>query len=42
MNNQNKVVGIIKGGVVSFEERDTNENQGFVPIDLVIENYNLY
>lgn len=30
------VVGIIKGGIASMEESDTSENQGFIPIHLVI------
>lgn len=37
---ENKVIGIIKGGVDSFVEEHENENQGFVPIHLAIEHYN--
>ena len=36
VNEQNEVVGIIKGGVESCDESQTNVNQGFVPIHLVV------
>ncbi|MBU3101702.1 MULTISPECIES: reverse transcriptase domain-containing protein [Clostridium] len=39
LNDQNKVVGIIKGGVVSNTESETNENQGFVPLDIVLTHF---
>ena len=37
LNKAGKVVGIIKGGIDSLAEDATNENQGFVPIHLVLE-----
>lgn len=39
LNAANEIVGIIKGGVVSFEG-DDNENQGFVPIHLILDHMN--
>ena len=32
-----KAIGIIKGGVDSLEEDETNDYQGFVPINLVVD-----
>ncbi len=40
LDKQNKVVGIIKGGVVNSEDQKANENQGFVPLDIVLEHFN--
>lgn len=37
LNEDLEVVGIIKGGIVTLSEDDANENQGFVPIHLVID-----
>lgn len=37
LNQQKKIVGIVKGGVASMEEVDNNENQGFIPIQLVLD-----
>ena len=39
LNNKNKVVGIIKGGVISFEESEIDQNQGFVPFNLVLSHF---
>ena len=40
LNNQNKVVGIIKGAPASLDECEDDENRGFVPIDIVLSHYN--
>lgn len=37
LDSNGEVVGIIKGGIVSPEQDATKENQGFVPIHLVLE-----
>lgn len=37
LNENEEIIGIIKGGIVSFSEDDINENQGFVPIHCVLE-----
>ena len=37
LDSDHNIVGIIKGGIVSMEQDDQCENQGFVPIHLVIE-----
>lgn len=37
LNSNNEAVGIIKGGIVSLSEDDNNENQGFVPLDIVMD-----
>lgn len=37
LNKAGKVVRIIKGGIDSLTEDAINENQGFVPIHLVLE-----
>lgn len=37
LNSDYEVVGIIKGGIQTLSEEDTNENQGFVPIHLALE-----
>ena len=36
-NSKNEIIGIIKGGVTSFDETDTTDKQGFVPIHLILE-----
>lgn len=36
-NSNHEAIGIIKGGIVSIEDDDINENQGFIPIHLAIE-----
>jgi len=35
LNRYYEVIGIIKGGVETFDESDTSSNQGFIPIDIV-------
>ena len=37
LNSDNEAIGIIKGGIVSLKDDDQNENQGFVPLHLVLE-----
>ena len=37
LNSDNEAIGIIKGGIVSLNDDDQNENQGFVPLHLVLE-----
>lgn len=37
LDNNNQVVGVTKGGVPSMNESDKNENQGFIPIHIVLE-----
>lgn len=37
LDSDHNIVGIIKGGIVSMEEDDQCENQGFVPIHLILE-----
>ena len=37
LNEQLEAIGIIKGGIASLEDDETNENQGFIPIHLAIE-----
>ncbi len=37
LNENEEIIGIIKGGIVSLSEDDINENQGFVPIHCVLE-----
>ena len=37
LDSDHNIVGIIKGGIVSMEEDDQCENQGFVPIYLTLE-----
>lgn len=37
LNEKQEVIGIIKGGIVTMDEDDSNENQGFIPIHLVVE-----
>ena len=37
LNSDNEAVGIIKGGIVSLKDDDQNENQGFVPLHLVLK-----
>lgn len=37
MNRDYEVVGIIKGGIVSLSDDPVDENQGFVPIHVVLE-----
>ena len=37
LDSQNAIVGIIKAGIASLSEDTDNENQGFVPIHLVLE-----
>jgi hypothetical protein len=37
VNSDYEAVGIIKGGIVSLAEDTNNENQGFVPLHLVLE-----
>lgn len=39
-NNSNEVIGIIEGGIASTKEDDSNDNQGFIPIHLVLESLN--
>lgn len=38
LNSNNEAIGIIKGGIVTFTEDETNENQGFIPLYLALEN----
>ena len=37
LNSNYEVVGIIKGGIQTLGDDDTNENQGFVPIHVALE-----
>ena len=37
LNSENEAIGIIKGGIVNLSKDDSNENQGFVPIHLVMD-----
>lgn len=37
LNSNYEVVGIIKGGIQTLGDEDTNENQGFIPIHLALE-----
>ena len=37
LNMQRKVIGLIKGGVVSENEADKNDRQGFVPINIIMK-----
>ena len=37
LNSNHEAIGIIKGGIVSLSEDSDNENQGFVPLHLVLE-----
>lgn len=37
LNENEEIIGLIKGGIVSLTEDDTNENQGFVPMHCVFE-----
>ena len=37
LNKELEVVGIIKGGISTLADDDANENQGFIPMHLVIE-----
>ena len=39
LNNSNEAVGIIKGGIVTLSEDDSNENQGFVPLHLALDHF---
>lgn len=39
LNNCNEAVGIIKGGIVTLSEDDSNENQGFVPLHLALDHF---
>ena len=39
LNNSNEAVGIIKGGIVTLSEEDSNENQGFVPLHLALDHF---
>ena len=39
LNENLEVIGIVKGGIVSLSEDDIQENQGFVPIHLVLEHF---
>lgn len=40
LNTKNEAIGIIKGGVATLAEGDTNQDQGFIPIHLAIEHMN--
>ena len=42
LNDENEVVGIIKGGVATTEDEQTNIYQGFVPIKAVLEHIDSY
>lgn len=37
LNFQNEIIGIIKGGIVTIADDSENENQGFIPLHLVLE-----
>lgn len=37
LNSQKEVVGIVKAGIVSLDEDETNDIQGFVPIHVVLD-----
>ena len=37
LNSNNEAIGIIKGGIVTLSEDDSNENQGFVPLYLALD-----
>jgi len=39
LNDNGQVVGIIKAGIVKLDEDETNENQGFIPMHVVLEHY---
>lgn len=41
LDRNEKVIGIIKGGVESLEETEQNINQGFVPMHLVLNDVKL-
>ena len=38
LNANHEAIGIIKGGIVSFDDDSDNENQGFVPLHLALDN----
>ena len=40
LNSKKEVVGIVKAGIVTMDEDETNDIQGFVPIHMVLEDYN--
>lgn len=37
LNSDNEAIGVIKGGIVSLEDDTDNENQGFIPLHLVLD-----
>jgi hypothetical protein len=39
LNNKGQVVGMIKAGIVTLDEDDTNENQGFIPMHVILDHY---
>ena len=39
LNTDNEAIGIIKGGIVTLSEDDSNENQGFVPLHLALDHF---
>lgn len=39
LNSEHEAIGIIKGGIVSLSDEDSNENQGFVPLHLALEHH---
>ena len=39
LNTDNEAIGIIKGGIVTLSEDDSNENQGFVPLHLTLDHF---
>ena len=39
LNKDNKVIGIIKAGVVSYEEKEDVGKHGFVPIHIALKHW---
>ena len=39
LNTNNEAVGIIKGGIVSYADDESNENQGFIPLHLALDHF---
>ena len=37
LNRNNEVIGIVKGGIISLNDDNSNDNQGFVPIHLALD-----
>ena len=37
LNSDHEAIGVLKGGIVSYEDETNNENQGFIPLYLVLD-----